>query len=112
MRLGFILLGVGLLERFHWLTYLLGAFLVYTAIKLAATKEHQVDPGKNIIFRWLKPLMGTQSYDSGAFFMRSGGKWLITKLKTSNRVLNIFMGIVFILAGLFQLYNMLFKKNT
>ena len=41
-----------------------------------------------------------------------GGKWLITKLKTSNRALNIFMGIVFILAGLFQLYNMLFKKNA
>lgn len=78
MRLGFILLGVALLERFHWLTYLLGAFLVYTAVKLATTKEHQVDPGKNIIFRWLKPFMGTQSYDSGAFFMRRGGKWLIT----------------------------------
>jgi threonine/homoserine/homoserine lactone efflux protein len=41
-----------------------------------------------------------------------GGKWIITKLKTSNRGLNIFMGIVFILAGLFQLYNMLFRKNT
>jgi len=40
-----------------------------------------------------------------------GGKWMITKLKTSNKGLNIFMGIVFILAGLFQLYNMLFKKN-
>ena len=41
-----------------------------------------------------------------------GGKWIITKLKTSNRALNIFMGIVFIFAGLFQLYNMLFRKNT
>ena len=41
-----------------------------------------------------------------------GGKWLITKLKASNKGLNIFMGIVFILAGLFQLYNMLFKTNT
>ena len=41
-----------------------------------------------------------------------GGKLLITKLKTSNRALNIFMGIVFILAGLFQLYNMLFRKNA
>jgi threonine/homoserine/homoserine lactone efflux protein len=40
-----------------------------------------------------------------------GGKWMITKLRTSNKGLNIFMGIVFILAGLFQLYNMLFKKN-
>jgi threonine/homoserine/homoserine lactone efflux protein len=41
-----------------------------------------------------------------------GGKWIITKLKTSNRGLNIFMGVVFILAGLFQLYNMLFKNNS
>lgn len=40
-----------------------------------------------------------------------GGKWLITKLKTSNRGLNVFMGVVFILAGLFQLYNMLFKNR-
>jgi threonine/homoserine/homoserine lactone efflux protein len=41
-----------------------------------------------------------------------GGKWIITKLKASNKGLNIFMGIVFILAGLFQLYNMLFKKSA
>jgi len=40
-----------------------------------------------------------------------GGKWIITRLKTSNKGLNIFMGIVFVFAGLFQLYNMLFKKN-
>lgn len=40
-----------------------------------------------------------------------GGKWVIAKMKTSNKALNIFMGIVFILAGLFQLYNMLFKKQ-
>jgi threonine/homoserine/homoserine lactone efflux protein len=40
-----------------------------------------------------------------------GGKWLITKLKTSNRGLNVFMGVVFIFAGLFQLYNMLFKNK-
>lgn len=38
-----------------------------------------------------------------------GGKWLISKLKTSNRGLNVFMGVVFILAGLFQLINMLKK---
>jgi len=32
---GSILAGVVLLDRFHWMTYLLGAFLIYTAIKLA-----------------------------------------------------------------------------
>ena len=40
-----------------------------------------------------------------------GGKWMLTKMKTSNRALNTFIGIVFILAGLLQLYNMLFKKQ-
>lgn len=38
-----------------------------------------------------------------------GGKWLITKMKASNKQLNVFMGVVFILAALLQLYNMLFR---
>ncbi len=78
MRLGFILAGVALLERWHWLTYLLGAFLVYTAVKLAVSKEHEVHPEKNPLFRWLKPFMSGHSYDSGAFFVRRGNRWLIT----------------------------------
>jgi threonine/homoserine/homoserine lactone efflux protein len=40
-----------------------------------------------------------------------GGKWVIAKMKASNKQLNIFMGIVFILAALFQLYTILFKKG-
>lgn len=40
-----------------------------------------------------------------------GGKWIINRMKTTNRKLNVFMGIVFILAGLFQLYNMMYRKN-
>ncbi len=40
-----------------------------------------------------------------------GGKWVITKMKASNRQLNIFMGVVFILASLFQLYNIIFRPG-
>lgn len=40
-----------------------------------------------------------------------GGKWLIAKMKTSNKQLNIFMGIVFIIAALIQLYNMVSKPG-
>lgn len=40
-----------------------------------------------------------------------GGKWVIEKMKASNRGLNIFMGVVFIIAALLQLYNMLFKDT-
>jgi tellurite resistance protein TerC len=78
MRLGFILAGVALLERWHWLTYVLGAFLIYTAVKLAVTREHEVHPEKNPIFRRLKPFMSGHSYESGAFFVRRGKRWLIT----------------------------------
>lgn len=40
-----------------------------------------------------------------------GGKWLIEKMKASNKQLNIFMGIVFIIAALIQLYNMFSKPG-
>ena len=40
-----------------------------------------------------------------------GGKWLIAKMKASNKQLNIFMGIVFIIAALLQLYNMFSKSG-
>jgi len=39
-----------------------------------------------------------------------GGRWLISKMKASNKQLNTFMGIVFILAALLQLYNMFFNE--
>ncbi|NOT51137.1 MAG: LysE family transporter [Chitinophagaceae bacterium] len=38
-----------------------------------------------------------------------GGKWAISKMKASNKQLNTFMGVVFILAALWQLYNMIYK---
>lgn len=77
-RLTFILAGVALLERFHWLIYVLGAFLVVTAARLMFAKDRQVHPEKNPVFKFLKPFMGTQSYDSGKFFMRKNGKLMIT----------------------------------
>jgi len=40
-----------------------------------------------------------------------GGKWIIEKMKASNKQLNIFMGIVFIIASLFQLYNIFFRHS-
>jgi threonine/homoserine/homoserine lactone efflux protein len=40
-----------------------------------------------------------------------GGRWIIEKMKASNKQLNIFMGIVFIIASLFQLYNIFFRHS-
>jgi len=77
-RLSFILAGVALLHRFEWLTWVLGAFLVFTAARMAFSKDRQVHPERNPVFKLLRPFMGTQSYDSGRFFIRVNGRLLIT----------------------------------
>jgi tellurite resistance protein TerC len=77
-RLAFILTGVALLHRFEWLTWVLGAFLVFTAVRMAFAKEREVHPERNPVFKLLRPFMGTHSYESGRFFMREGGRLMIT----------------------------------
>jgi len=48
---------------------------------------------------------------AGLIVYMYGGRWLIQKMKASNKQLNIFMGIVFILAALWQLYSILSKPD-
>ncbi|HWK31979.1 MAG TPA: hypothetical protein VNR20_07805, partial [Terriglobales bacterium] len=47
MRLAFILAGVALINRFHWIIYAFGVLLIYTGIKLAFQDESEVDPEHN-----------------------------------------------------------------
>src|SRR5258706_8355586 len=71
MRGLFILAGVGLIERFHWVLYLFGALLIYSGIRLGFSGEHQVDPAKNPAVRALRRLMPvTDKYQGGRFFVR------------------------------------------
>ncbi len=44
MRAVFILVGAELLERFHWMIYVFGAFLVYTGIRMALHRSQEVHP--------------------------------------------------------------------
>ena len=43
----FILLGTALLQKFHWVIYLFGAFLIFTGIKLLLQKASEVQPERN-----------------------------------------------------------------
>jgi TerC family integral membrane protein len=71
MRGIFILAGVGLIERFHWVLYLFGALLIYSGIRLASSGEHQVDPAKNPAVRALRRLIPvTDDFEDGHFFVR------------------------------------------
>ena len=76
-RLSFILAGVALLQRFHWLVYVLGAFLVYTAVRLAVSKDTEVHPDRNIAYRLLQPFMATKEWESGKLFVRRNGRLML-----------------------------------
>jgi tellurite resistance protein TerC len=71
MRGVFILAGVGLIQRFHWVVYLLGALLIYSGIRLGFIGEHQVDPSKNPAVRALRRLIPvTDEFHAEKFFVR------------------------------------------
>jgi len=89
MRLSFILAGVALLARFHWMTYVLGAFLVYTAVKLTTSKGAKVHPDRNIAYRMLKPFLATREWVSGSFFIRQNGRLMLLPAFVVLSVINV-----------------------
>ena len=74
MRGIFILAGVSLIRRFEWITYLFGAFLVYSGCKLMRQGETEIHPEKNPVLRLFRrafPVTG--NYVGGSFFIRNPG---------------------------------------
>jgi len=77
----FIFAGITLIERFHFVIYILGAFLIYTAIKLMTQKEIEVEPEKNPIVRFARKIIPVASeYDGASFFKRTRGVLFATPL--------------------------------
>jgi tellurite resistance protein TerC len=71
----FIIAGVALLARFHWVIYIFGAFLVYTGVKLAfSSDDDQVHPEQNPVLRWVRRVVPvTPDYVGGKFIVRQNG---------------------------------------
>lgn len=81
MRFLFIFIGVALLERFHWVIYIFGAFLVFTGIKLALEKDKEVHPERNPVLKLFRKIFPTaKSYHGSHFFIRKMGKLIATPL--------------------------------
>ncbi|MDQ3291588.1 MAG: TerC family protein [Bacteroidota bacterium] len=81
LRAIFIIAGVTLIAKFHFIIYILGAFLVYTGIKMAFTKDQEVDPEHNPLVKWAsKHLKITKTFEGGKFFIRQNGKLRATPL--------------------------------
>jgi tellurite resistance protein TerC len=71
MRGLFIVAGVGLINRFHWIVYLLGALLIYSGIRLGFAGEHRVDPANNPAVKALRRFMPlTDGFQGSRFFVR------------------------------------------
>ncbi len=71
MRAVFILAGLSLMARFHWIMYLFGAWLVYTGIHLLFEGESDLKPDENFVVRWCRRWMPLTSEDvDGKFFVR------------------------------------------
>ena len=80
-RAVFIAAGVAVIATFSWVLYILGAFLLYTAYKLAFTGDQEVDPGKNLALRIAKKVTTVSSeYDGHNFFTRINGVRAVTPM--------------------------------
>ncbi len=77
----FIAAGATLLEQFHWMIYVFGAFLVFTAVRMASAHTQHTDPGKNPVLRLMRRTVPmTETYAGPRFTVREGGRRLATPL--------------------------------
>ncbi|MDQ4134147.1 MAG: TerC family protein [Actinomycetota bacterium] len=81
LRAIFIFAGVALLETFDWILYVFGAFLLFTAVRIARHQEAEVHPEANPVLRLVRRVIpSTTDYDGQKLFTRRTGSLLATPL--------------------------------
>ncbi len=81
MRAIMILAGAWLIQEFHWILYLFGAFLVITGIKMLIFAESEPDLSKNPLLNWIKGHMRlTPDYRGEKFWVMENGVRMFTPL--------------------------------
>ena len=81
MRAAMILLGVALVDRFHWVLYIFGAFLVLTGLRMFRDSDEAEDPSNNRVLVLLRRVLPvTKTYHEERFFVHKMGRRLVTPL--------------------------------
>src|SRR6266478_9811900 len=81
MRGILIVLGTSLLDTFHWIIYLFGAFLIFTGVRMAFHKEEEVHPERNPLLNLVRRIVPvTHGYERDRFIVRRAGQVLVTPL--------------------------------
>ena len=81
-RVIFITVGVALVERFHWILYVFGVFLIYTGYKMfTASDDEEFDPHESKIYRFMRKVLPLVNHDgNGKYVVRENGKKYYTSL--------------------------------
>ncbi len=80
-RLLMILFGVMLIHKFDWITYVFGAFLLYTAVNMFIKRNKESDFRNSLIYKLIKRMFPvTDSLKGQRFFLKYKGKIIITPL--------------------------------
>lgn len=81
-RVVFITVGVALVNKFEWVLYIFGAFLVYTGIKMfSAKEEHEFNPQKSKVYKFLNRFLPLVPHDgNGKYVIREKGRPAYTTL--------------------------------
>jgi tellurite resistance protein TerC len=83
LRAIFIFAGVALIERFDWILYVFGAFLIYTAFKIARHSETEVHPERNPVLKLVRKVIPTtHDYHGQKLFTVENGRRMATPLFT------------------------------
>lgn len=81
MRGIMIVLGAAMIRHFEWTTYLFGALLIFTAVKLLITQQEQIEPQKNPLVRLARKIYPlTNHFEGEHFFTIQDGRRAMTPL--------------------------------
>jgi tellurite resistance protein TerC len=81
-RIIFIALGIGLIQQFHWILYVFGAFLLYTGWRLFFQKDDaEFDPGETKLYRFLRKFLRlSEAEPNGRYFLKHNDRVYFTSL--------------------------------
>jgi len=81
MRAIFIVAGVALIQKFHWMIYIFGGLLILTGIKMALQKDMEIHPERNPVLRLFQRFIPvTKDYEDDKFFFKRSGRYFATPL--------------------------------